>query len=103
MGYPHLLQLARATLAAAEPGDCEDGEQGDGNDADPDGAPQSRGQDSYAEVRRCGLPSGRAGADRRLIVAGNGACGRGQGDFDLLRLARREFAVATKFDELPDR
>jgi hypothetical protein len=75
MGYPHLLQLARATLAAAEPGDCEDGEQGDGNDADPDGAPQSRGQDSYAEVRRSGLPSGRAGADRRLIVAGNGVGG----------------------------
>src|SRR5216684_778111 len=59
---------------AAEAGDGEDDDQeGDRDDRDADRAPQGRGQDGDAEISRFGKPDYRAGADRRLIVAGDRA------------------------------
>src|ERR1700730_16578367 len=76
---------------AAEPGDGEyDDEQGDRDDRDADCAPQRRGQYRDAEIRRFGKPAGGAGADRRLVVAGDGAFRWRQGDLDFLRLSRGE-------------
>src|ERR1700736_478728 len=89
LGPPALSQ--GFALAAAEPRDREyDDQQGDGDDADPNRSPQCGGQHRDAEVCRFGLTTRRIGADRRLIIAGDGAWGRGQGDLDRLRLAGRE-------------
>src|SRR3954466_14511292 len=74
--------------AAPETRDGEDDDQeGDGDDRDADRAPQGRGQHGDAEIGRFGEPAGAAGADCRLVIAGNRAVGRGQRDLDVLRSA----------------
>src|SRR5258706_2969837 len=99
--------MARSS-AAAEPRDGEDDDkQGDRDDRDADRAPQRRGQYRDAEIRRFGKPAGGAGADCRLVIAGDGAFRRRQGDFDFLRLAggelRQQLRLEARFPALRGR
>src|SRR5438105_2933564 len=72
--------------AAAETGDGKhDDEQRDRDDRDADRAPQGRGQHGDAEIRRFREAAGGAGADRRLVVAGDRLVGRDQRHLDVLR------------------
>src|SRR6516162_6854790 len=80
------------SLPSTKPRDGEDDhEQRDGDDADADGAPHGRGQDSDAKICRFRLAAGRAGTDRRLIITRDRTGGRRQRHLDRLGLAGVEF------------